>query len=198
MERDVRSDLPTEEKSLCHESMKKVEEKHVGKDLEITKNDVSLLGPITPDPNRETGDFPIDLKSPLNSSPHTPFKGVFDPFAPGPDKLLHAPHSRKFRSESQVNAIRRLNFDHSDESCEAVTLDEEILLETVYDTLLEAIVSKQREGLEDICSDSEDGCKTPESFKWPSGVAETCPEAPVKRSRKPRNIDPNLCKKLEF
>lgn len=200
----MRSDLPTQDKSICHESEKKVEGKLFPKDVEVTKNDVSLLAPITPDPNREVRDLSNNSKSPptlvSSSPPQTPLKGVFDPFAPGPEKLLHAPYSRKFRSNSQGIAIRRLDFDHCEADVKAtVTLDDEILLETVYDTLLEVIISKQiEEGVLDVCTDLEDGCKTPESSKRLTGIAETCPEAPVKCGRKSRNIDKSLCRKLEF
>lgn len=224
METDIRSDLPIEEKSIDPKSVSNnIDEKSVVvKDVGISKNDVSSLSPITPDSDKETGDFSIDLKSPLtlvssppresvaclDSDPRTPLGSVFDPFAPSTDKLLlNAPRCRKSRAESQVNVVRRLNFDLSDdcspdENCKAiaeaaVASDEEILLENMYDTLLEAIVSKQREGIVDVYS--EDGFKTPESAERLSGVAETCPGAPtLKCGGKSRKIDQSLCRRLEF
>ncbi|KAL6998538.1 hypothetical protein U1Q18_008666 [Sarracenia purpurea var. burkii] len=192
------------------------------------------LWPVTPDSNRETGDFLFDFTSPLTSlsslhktlcfdshpknnscasiddrSPCTPMEGVFDPFAPGPDKLMLAPLSKKYMEDSRSNLVRRINFGSSvnvvqDGICEtdAETIsDDEILLETVYDTLLEAIVSKQTEWLlpETLPLDPvSDGLNTPSSGTRLNGIAETCPGAPVKPTRKLRNVDHGLCRKLEF
>lgn len=102
-------------------------------------DDANSLGPITPDSDRENGDFPMDLKSPPSSvkrlanvdcldadtnrnedypyacgdpgSPRTPQDDVFDPFAPGPDDLALAPLCRKPPKESRGLVVRRLNFD---------------------------------------------------------------------------------------
>ncbi|KAM7526622.1 hypothetical protein LguiA_016524 [Lonicera macranthoides] len=195
----------------------------------IPANGGASLDPITPDSNREIGDFPFDFKSPLTlvslppkssqgkedpcssneHSPCTPKEGVFDPFAPGPDKLMMAPLRTKCLDESQSYVARRLNFNSSvkfggDLKCEndAGTIsDEEMLLETVYDSLLEAIISKQTETfLAEISSldPSPDGFETPPYAPRFSGIAETCPDAPVKRTAKSRNIDSTLCRKLEF
>lgn len=107
----------------------------------IEADDTNSLGPITPDSDRENGDFPIDFKSTPTSvkklacvdcfdsdtnrnednpygcadpgSPHTPKDGVFDPFAPGPDDLALAPHCRKYLKESRNLVVRRLDFDSS-------------------------------------------------------------------------------------
>lgn len=194
------------------------------------------LGPITPDSNT---DFLFDFTSPLtldsspppkaalfdshqsdilyassDGSPRTPKEGVFDPFAPGPEKIMLAPHSNKYLPESRSNAARRLNFDSSvkcirdgNHETDAETIsDDEMLLETVYDALLEAIVSKQTEGfllaeMLPLGSDADadaDAFKTPISVTRLSGIAETCPRAPMKPTRKLRNIDQSLCRKLEF
>ncbi|KAJ7961025.1 PR domain zinc finger protein 8, putative isoform 1 [Quillaja saponaria] len=98
------------------------------------------LGPITPDAEREHGDFAINFQSPLtvvrkppelacassncncnnngrefvflnNGIPQTPKEGVFDPFAPGPEDMLRAPRCEKYLDELRSNVARRLSFD---------------------------------------------------------------------------------------
>lgn len=189
------------------------------------------LGPITPDSARDIGDFPVDFKSPItllnnkvasidsisdrdedpfvcvdDGSPRTPKDGVFDPFAPGPDDLALAPLCNKYLHVSKGIIARRLNFDFSPigavgEEAGAQSLSDEEMLESVYENLLEVIVSNQTEGLlsgiSHVDCDS-DGCKTPPSAPRLSGVADTCPGAPMKPTGKPRNIDLGLCRKLDF
>ncbi|GFY95725.1 hypothetical protein Acr_11g0000310 [Actinidia rufa] len=199
---------------------------------QVAANRAASIGPITPELNRESGDSLFDFASPLTliSSPHkavcfdshsndnlcsstdgspcTPVEGVFDPFAPGPDKLMQAPHCRKYLEELWSNVARRLNFGSSvnfvrdgNSEAHAETISDEMLLETVYDSLLEAIFSKQTEGFraEILSLDPDsDGFKTPNSEVCLSGIAETCPGAPVKSVRKSKNIDRSLYRKLEF
>lgn len=180
------------------------------------------FGPITPDADRESGDFPLDLKSPLllisspkafeyvdPGSPHTPKEGVFDPFAPGPEELAMAPLCKKRLCKPWASLARCIDFSSATESVEdksfasdADTLsDEETVLESVYGSLLEAIVLNQTEeffsGVSSPKSDS-DGFKTPESVPHLTGVAETCPGAPLKPTMKLRIIDKGLCRKLDF
>ncbi|KAK2996522.1 hypothetical protein RJ639_025243 [Escallonia herrerae] len=165
--------------------------------LIVPANGGASIRPMTPDSGRENGEVPFDAASPITlvaspstqsgfdshqkddpcssseDSPRTPKEGVFDPFAPGPDKLMLAPH-RKHNQESRVSVARRLNFNSTlkivgDAKCEIdaeMISDEDILLETVYVTLLEAIVSKQSEMVLRELSPldpSSDGFKTPTS-----------------------------------
>ncbi|XP_059668184.1 unknown protein 1 [Cornus florida] len=198
-------------------------------------NKGASLGPITPDSNKESADFPLDFSSPrtlvtslpkavcfdshrnvdryasnsMDDGLRTPKEDVFDPFAPGPDKLMLAPQSNKYLEETRSSVARQLNFGSSvkfvgDENhgndAEHIS-DEETLVEAVYRTLLKEIVSKQIEELfaEISALDSvSDGFKTPPSAPRFSGVADTCPGAPMKPTRKSRNIDQGLCRKLEF
>ncbi|KAL2457873.1 Uncharacterized protein Adt_46155 [Abeliophyllum distichum] len=192
---------------------------------------VCFLEPVTPDSNPESGDQFHGLASPLTiyssspnvpcsnsylnnhpnfpneDSPRTPKENVFDPFAPGPDKLLLAPHHGKCTEESRINVVRQLNFmstanlfrDANRDANEETILDEEF--ESVYGTLLEAIISEQTKELvaKALSEVSEsDGFRTPTSAPRLSGVADTCPRAPVKSSSKCRVIDKELCRKLEF
>ncbi|KAA0055894.1 PR domain zinc finger protein 8, putative isoform 1 [Cucumis melo var. makuwa] len=154
------------------------------------------------------------IEAPLESSdsfdplcsPRTPKDGVFDPFSPAPAHLALAPISRKYFSGSVGFVPRRLQFGSSSSSLQLVEAEEEQsisdseLLEAVYENLLEVIVSHQAESSlaqpSSSQSDSPD-CNTPPT-SFLSGVAQTCPAAPVKPSRKLRNLDMGLCRKLEF
>lgn len=150
----------------------------------------------------------LDSFDPL-CSPRTPKDGVFDPFSPGPAHLALAPLSRKYFSGSVGLISRRLQFGSSSSSSSSLQLVEaeeeqsisdNELLEAVYENLLEVIVSHQAEAslaqLSSSQSDSPDCITPPASFV--SGVAQTCPAAPVKPSGKLRNFDLGLCRKLEF
>lgn len=142
-----------------------------------------------------------------DGSPRTPKDVVFDPFAPGPDHLAMAPLCKKYVYQMKTSAARRLNFDSSLKLMEDGTdvddmesISDEEMFESVYNNLLEAIVSKQTEDLLTEISNVEwdpDSCKTPPTTQL-SGIAETCPGAPMKPSAKSRKIDLDLCRKLEF
>ncbi|XP_057971678.1 unknown protein 1 isoform X2 [Malania oleifera] len=149
--------------------------------------------------------------SSVKGSPRTPREGVFDPFAPGPEELLAlAPMCKKSLAASQISVSRQLHFESSleligDGDCGIgpdSPPDEDKLLESVYGTLLDAIVSEQAEGvLAKVAPIEEsdcDGFKTPDTAPRLNGVAETCPAAPMKTQRKLRNIDLGLRRKLEF
>uniref|UniRef100_A0A6N2KAC5 Uncharacterized protein n=1 Tax=Salix viminalis TaxID=40686 RepID=A0A6N2KAC5_SALVM len=187
------------------------------------------LGPVTPDSIKETGDFPLSpatlvkkLPKALSfttitnrsedhldnfSSPRTPKDGVFDPFAPGHEDKILAPQCKKYYDEARASVVRRLNFTSSfralrNESFgDDVELSDEEMFESVYESLLEAIVLKQTEGaLEEMTKlewDSDD-CTTPPAAPILTGVPDTCPAAPLKRKGKSRTIDLGLCRKLEF
>ncbi|KAG6603511.1 hypothetical protein SDJN03_04120, partial [Cucurbita argyrosperma subsp. sororia] len=150
------------------------------------------------------------LEPPL-CSPRTPKDGVFDPFSPGPAHLALAPVCRKCFSGSVGFVARRLQFDSSSsassssslqfvESEEEQTITDSELLEAVYENLLELIISHQAESsLAMFTSSHTDSldCNTPPA-SFITGIAQTCPDAPVKPSRKSRNLDLGLCRKLEF
>ncbi|XP_010278924.1 PREDICTED: unknown protein 1 [Nelumbo nucifera] len=152
----------------------------------------------------------IDEVSGSDVSPRTPKRDVFDPFAPGPDELMLAPRGNKYLEESRNKVARRLNFvssvesmafsEEGDDGVEA-ELQQEALLESVCKLFWEVIVSNQVEEVVDETlhlESNRDGLKTPTLLPHLNGVAETCPGAPVKPTRKFRNIDPGLCRKLEF
>lgn len=89
-----------------------------------------------------------------------------------------------------------------EEGKELEILLEKTILDAVYGTLLKAIVLKQTEDF--VAENSPSGSESllaaptspPPSLTW---IAETCPGAPMKAmAGKSRNIDPGLCRKLEF
>ncbi|KAI4355961.1 hypothetical protein L6164_000017 [Bauhinia variegata] len=187
------------------------------------------LGPITPDAGREHGDIYLDFESPItvakkqlklsgngdkvafvdNCSPQTPKDGVFDPFAPGPDDMVRAPQCRKYLDELRDTVSRQLKFDpcnlfaheNSGDNVEVESLSDQEMFESVYENLLEAIVSMQTE---DALAEMKNveyvpiNCKTPPSELQRSGIADTCPDAPLKPRGTPRIIPVELCRKLEF
>lgn len=184
---------------------------------------IDSLGPITPDLERESDNLAyFDSKSNKNEvnalgladdsrSPHTPLGGVFDPFAPGPENLVLAPQCRKCSGKSRSIVARRLDFDSSmreiveteDNSFRKDTLlvSDEDIVEAMYTSLLETIVSKQKESfLSQISSINDDfgDCKTPPLSSRLIGPLDTCPGAPLRPSRKSRNNDLGLCRKLQF
>ncbi|EEF30577.1 conserved hypothetical protein [Ricinus communis] len=125
-----------------------------------------------------------------SSSPRTPKDGVFDPFAPGPEDKAWAPQCKKYSDEARSSVARRLNFSSSfkglGDECAGdcvESISDEQMFESVYENLLEAIVSKQTE-----CSLAElskmeldsDSCLTPSSAPRLTGVADACPGAPMK------------------
>ncbi|XP_065851880.1 cyclin-dependent protein kinase inhibitor SMR11 isoform X2 [Euphorbia lathyris] len=177
----------------------------------LENSDTSVCGPTTPDTEKENGDFPLDLTSPLtvakklpkvvifgsetnkkgdSSSPKTPKDGVFDPFAPGPDDKAWAPQGKKYFDEARMSVARRLTFSTSLKgfSCptpsdDAQSLSDEKMLESVYENLLEVIVSNQAESVLAQLSNAErdfGAWETPPSAPRLNGVAETCPGAPLK------------------
>lgn len=235
-------DLCDESNDSCARSSEKLDESIVTGEVreDVPKlpeatDCTASLGPITPDADKENGDFPIDFQSPLtvmrkphklsgidsncdengcevsfveNDSPQTPKDGVFDPFAPGPDNVAWAPQCKKYLQDLRISVARRLDFNISFETVQsehpgydAESLSDQEIFESVYENLLEVIVSKQTEGvLADITNleyDSDE-CKTPPSAVRLSGIADTCPGAPVKHENEPRIIHVGLCRKLEF
>lgn len=150
--------------------------------------------------------------SPDAGSPCTPKEGFFDPFAPGLDDFMLAPRNSKYLPEPRSTAARSLNFgapvkvaiDGNCESDAETILEEEKLLEILYDDLLEVIVSTEVASIQQGTSLDEvlvkhtvlDGFKTPERLL--GGAADSCPPAPLKFGRKFVNINRGLCRKLEF
>ena len=169
--------------------------------------------PITPSPDGETVE--ISSASDQTNEPEilsdceTPIGSLFNPFAPGPEEFALAPKKKMMR-EFKIPIRRQLNFDiccDFEEKVESViSCEEDDILESVCKSFLELIVSNQ---LKEICSedlveedmssdDTSVGFKTPTSMPLLTGIAETCPDAPMRPSFKSRKMDQNICRKLEF
>ncbi|KAK9723783.1 hypothetical protein RND81_05G024900 [Saponaria officinalis] len=183
----------------------------------------AALCPITPISRRKNGKSVLVISTPLtletpqswtvegfntvssdDDSPRTPEQGVFNPFAPGPERLCLAPLSKKLVKERTKVVARRLDFDHVYEPLSSFKDEdirlENILFETVYETILESILLKQTE---DFLAENHglefSGCCTPTSSHPLTGISDTCPGAPPKATtRKSVNVDPGLCRRLEF
>lgn len=183
------------------------------------------LSPITPESNKESSELMSCFVSPLTlvssdtsendgdvdgGSPSTPKDGVFDPFAPGPDSLMLAPRTVKYLLESRSFVERKLDFnsvmtqnDSKHVSENALEDDDALLLEAVYNSLLECIISKHAEDvlgeISAVDSSRLDVLMTPSFAPRLTGIADTCPDAPLKRAmKKSRCIDVGLCRKLEL
>ncbi|KAJ0734935.1 putative cyclin-dependent protein kinase inhibitor SMR11/SMR16 [Helianthus annuus] len=182
------------------------------------------LRPITPESNKEGSEVTSCFTSPLTlvsshmnvdddegDNPSTPKDVVFDPFAPGPDSLMLAPRSVKYLQESRNYVERRLNFNSmKTKNDESALEDDMLLVEAVYDSLLECIISKQAEDIlgeisaVDSSSSSSSSSSSPDALMTPfgprlTGISETCPDAPLKPVvKKSRYIDHSLCRKLEL
>ncbi|KAG9443363.1 hypothetical protein H6P81_014703 [Aristolochia fimbriata] len=115
----------------------------------------------------------------------TPKNHVFDPFAPGPDELIHAPRKKPLE-ESRSRVARRLVFDSDCNFIERFGDEEseESLLEAIYESILDVVLSKQ---VTEIPSKNFAlGCSSFSVFQTPrhlpplTGFADTCPGAPMK------------------
>lgn len=187
-----------------------------GDSVSMTNSPLSSESPKSPNVdgfNSAESDGTVGLGQ--DNSPRTPKDGVFDPFAPGPEEMLLAPMCKRLVKKSQKIVARRLDFLDDDddvdgddssksgeEGKELEILLEKTILDAVYGTLLKAIVLKQTEDF--VAENSPSGSESllaaptspPPSLTW---IAETCPGAPMKAmAGKSRNIDPGLCRKLEF
>ncbi|KAG4203683.1 hypothetical protein ERO13_A05G415801v2 [Gossypium hirsutum] len=160
-------------------------------------NKESSLGPITSDANRGIGEFPYKFNSPPTESQWFLSTIVVLDFAPGPECMVFAPSYRKYVDEMRITVARRLNFNISVGTVGSVnhrtavdSISDEEMFESVYENLLEVIVSNQAEGFLTEFSNIESPCL--------NGVSDTCPGAPIKLTGRSRVIDLGFCRKLEF
>lgn len=168
---------------------------------------IGFNSPTNGSPKTPKGVFPAEVDTSDNSSPKTP-KGVFDPFAPGPDNLELAPICKKVLKMPWKFTPRQLKFDDFDEclenrnqilDCDIETMSEEMILESVYTSLLEAVVQKEIEVFlaKNPPPFTTITVKTPPDGRL-TGIADECPAAPIKTlTSKSSNID-IIRRKLEF
>ncbi|ONK61736.1 uncharacterized protein A4U43_C08F33040 [Asparagus officinalis] len=180
------------------------------------------LYPLTPSPDSEAveissaSDQTDDLE--ILTDCETPTGNLFNPFAPGPEELVLAP-LKKMQREFKIPTRRQLNFDtccdFEEKVVPAIADEEDCILESVCKSFIELIVSNQ---LKEICNedlveeeeeeedreednlsdDTFEGFKTPTSVPLLTGIAETCPDAPMRPSSKTRKFDQTVCRKLDF
>lgn len=180
--------------NISAESIKKSDQNSTDMESKSTIHNLSsTLCPMTPYSNKESVKFisPLTANKDKNSL-FTPAEDVFDPFDCQPDKHMLGPNDNLQSSGSCV--ARKLDF--SSKEC---VPENGALMETVYESILEAIISKQAE---DILTEilAHDVLMTPPSVARLADVAETCPDAPLKPKpvRKSTNVNAGLCRKLEF
>ncbi|KAE9600756.1 hypothetical protein Lalb_Chr13g0290321 [Lupinus albus] len=213
---------------VCEKENGIIECVEVNNDVSTHKNLPTESEPITPDTVREN----CDLHSPLTlintvsengdlHSPLTPNDAIFDPFAPVPHVNNPSPPthttslhqlcltvSRHLHFHPDASSIHCHNNHHHDYA--ESQLSDEDMFESVYQNLLQVILSKQTE--EEILSQAplsnvveeydSDDCKTPppSSFLLLEEL-NTCPDAPIKvkpGAKRMNNFQLGLCKKLEF
>jgi len=139
----------------------------------------------------------------------TPRESIFDPFAPGPDVAAWAP-KKQVISGAEVTSRRMLNFDSGDFPVKRLSFDwsdseeEDEYLQVIQKMILDLFISDvpldQQEGSEKIVIDSRlyESCKTPDSKPLLSGIASTCPAAPLRPSHKVLKLSPSICRKIDF
>lgn len=169
------------------------------------------LCPLTPSLESETLEISSASDqtedSEMVSACQTPSESIFDPFAPGPEEMALAPNpKKKILRGTKMPLRRRLIFDlrsDSEEEIESTLLDkEDTLLESICKSFLELIVSNQAKEISSEYLTKEDGLieglKTPTSLPLLTGIADTCPDAPMRPVLKLRRLDQSICRKLEF
>lgn len=167
--------------------------------------------PSTPSLDKES----LEISSSSEQSEHgalsgsqTPTENIFDPFAACPEELAFAPKKKMLRG-TQIPLRRQLNFYDWDASTETEMInvpgdaaEEEHLLQYFFQSFLELIVSSQiREVSAGKLPDNDNQLeclKTPTSLPFLTGIAETCPPAPMKQLTEPRKLPLGVCRKLEF
>jgi hypothetical protein len=139
----------------------------------------------------------------------TPRGNIFDPFAPGSEEeFCGAPKKKAVRGAEALSRrklifeaddfpVRRLSYDFDDSE------EEELYLQGICKMFLDLIFSNQaleatadREDLIDVISPGS--YKTPESQPLLTGIADTCPDAPVRPSLRMLKLSPGICRKLDF
>uniref|UniRef100_A0A0D9XWB7 Uncharacterized protein n=2 Tax=Leersia perrieri TaxID=77586 RepID=A0A0D9XWB7_9ORYZ len=170
-------------------------------------NKIGDAGAITP-PEKETIESSISVKV-ANEYPsygcQTPRENIFDPFAPGPEeaacapkkviKVPEVPSRRQLSFDSGEYPVKRLNYEFDD--CE----EDDQFLERIWKMFIDLIISKQAlertgEGL--IDSSSPVRCETPSSAPLLTGMADVCPDAPLRQPVKAVQLSPSICRKLNF
>jgi len=139
----------------------------------------------------------------------TPRESIFDPFAPGPEEAACAPKKKVARG-AEVPPRRKLNFDSGDYPVKRLSFDssdsdeEDQYLQVIHKMILDLlIVDGPLDGQEETGKNVTDSglhgsCKTPDSKPLLTGIASTCPGAPLRPSLKALKLSPDICRKIDF
>ncbi|WVZ95771.1 hypothetical protein U9M48_041494 [Paspalum notatum var. saurae] len=139
----------------------------------------------------------------------TPRECIFDPFAPGPGEAACAPKKKVTRG-AEVPPRRKLNFDSGDFPVKRLSFDwsdseeEYQYLQVIQNLILDLCISDspldRQEETANIMTDSSlcEGCMTPDSKPLLTGIASTCPDAPLRPSLKVSKLSPGVCRKIDF
>ncbi|CAN6335927.1 unnamed protein product [Urochloa humidicola] len=203
------------EKSLSEEPFLLVHLENKGnkedrESLGKTSDHVNIAEAITP--CGDTLELSISseaLDDSLSLGCETPRESIFDPFAPGPDVAAWAPKKQVIRG-AEVPSRRKLNFDSGDFPVKRLSFDwsdseeEDEYLQAIQKMILDLFISDgpldQQEESEKIPMDSGlcENCKTPDSKPLLTGIASTCPDAPLRPSHKVSKLSPSICRKIDF
>lgn len=204
------------EKSLCEEVClqvplgKKDEIDSLGTVCDLENNKGHVAEAITL--NGVTLQLSISSNDPdesLSVGCQTPRGNIFDPFAPGTEEIgcgapkkkvvrgVEALSRRKLIFEADDFPVRRLSFEFDDSE------EEELYLQGICKMFLDLIFSNQAleatQNKEDLIDAiPPESYRTPESQPLLTGIADTCPDAPLRPSLKMLKLSPGICRKLDF
>ncbi|KAL5204817.1 hypothetical protein ABZP36_009688 [Zizania latifolia] len=141
----------------------------------------------------------------LSSGCQTPRESIFDPFAPGPEEAVCAPKKKVIRA-AEAPSRRQLSFESGDYPVKRLSYDfddseEDQFLERICNMFIDLIISNQAldtAGNYMMDSSSPGSCETPSSEPLLTGIADTCPDAPLRQSLKAVKLSPSICRKLNF
>lgn len=176
-------------------------------DPEFYKDDVAEA--VTP--RTDILEQTISSESPddnLSIGCQTPRESIFDPFAPGPEEVACAPKKKVIRG-AEVLSRRQLNFESGDYPVKRLSFDSDdaeeedqclqVLENMILDLIMPAGFLDRQEKTETMIDLSPDEiCKTPDSKPLLTGIASTCPPAPMRLSLKAFKLSPSICRKIDF
>ncbi|KAL6619949.1 hypothetical protein ACP70R_035088 [Stipagrostis hirtigluma subsp. patula] len=189
------------------ENKEELESLHAICDLENNKSDVAEVIFLTGDRVEQLISSEDPHGSPLGCE--TPRESIFDPFAPGPEEAACAPKKKMIRGV-EVASRRQLNFDSGDYPVKRLSFDwsdseeEDQFVQMIHKMVLDLVISggsldRQEEPEKNLIDSSPHAdCKTPDSRPLLTGIATTCPNAPLRPSLKALKLSPSICRKINF
>ncbi|XP_040385208.1 uncharacterized protein LOC102704935 isoform X2 [Oryza brachyantha] len=202
------------EKCVCEESSVQapLENKEDAKSLGIVcdpENNKSGVAKAITSPKHEAIESSISIKV-ADENPsygcQTPRESIFDPFAPGAEEVACAPKKKVIRAP-ELPSRRQLSFDSGDYPVKRLSYEfddceeDDQFLERICKMFIDLIISNQAletNGKDLLDSSSPGSCETPSSEPLLTGIADACPDAPMRRSLKVVQLSPSICRKLDF